>query len=70
MQDQNNISDVFQVRKHTPEYIDSRIAEVQKHFEDRIESIRKINEKYFQLLCLFSLIDSLAQEYSNYSRGQ
>ncbi|WP_324665505.1 hypothetical protein VLL09_03330 [Dehalococcoides mccartyi] len=70
MQGQNNISDVFQVRKKTAEYIDSRIAEVQKHFEDRIESIRRINEKYFQLLCLFSLIDSLAQEYSNYSRGQ
>lgn len=70
MQDQNTIFDVFQVPKHTPEYIDSRIAEVQKHYEDRIKSINKIEEKYFQLLCLFSLIDSLAQEYSNYSRGQ
>lgn len=66
----NIISDAFQVQKHTPEYIDSRIAEIQKHYEDRIESIRRIDEKYFQLLCLFSLIDSLAQEYSNYSRGQ
>lgn len=67
---QSDISDVFEVRKHTPEYIDLRIAEVHKHYEDRIESIRRIDEKYFQLLCLFSLIDSLAQEYSNYSRGQ
>lgn len=70
MGEQENISGIFQVIRHTQEYIDSRIAEVQKHYEERIESIRKIEEKYFQLLCLFSLIDSLAQEYSNYSRGQ
>jgi len=69
MQEQSNISDVYHIRKETSEYIDLRIIEVQKHYEDRIESIRKIEEKYFQLLCLFSLIDSLAQEYSNYSRG-
>lgn len=68
MQFQNIISDVFQVRKHTPEYIDLRIAEIQKHYEDRIESIRNIKEKYFQLLCFFSLLDSLSQEYSNYSQ--
>jgi hypothetical protein len=68
MQGQSNISDVLQVRKETAEYIDLRIAEIQKHYEDRIESIRNINEKYFQLLCYFSLLDSLAQEYSNYSQ--
>ena len=67
---EQKISDVFQVRKMTPEYIDSRIAEVWNHYDKRIDSICKINEKYFQLLCLFSLIDSLAQEYSNYSLGQ
>lgn len=70
MRKENNLSDVFQVREKTPEYIKSRISEIQKHYEDRIESIRKIDEKYFQLLCLFSLIDCLAQEYSNYSKGQ
>ena len=70
MGEQDNTSDVLQVIQETHEYINSRVAEVQKHFEFRIESIRKIEEKYFQLLCLFSLIDSLAQEYSNYSRGQ
>lgn len=70
MSKENNLSDVFQVRVKTPEYIKSRISEIQKHYEDLIESIRKIEEKYFQLLCLFSLIDSLAQEYSNHSRGQ
>lgn len=68
MQGQSNISDVLQVRKETAEYIDLRIAEIQKHYEDRIESIRNIKEKYFQLLCYFSLLDSLAQEYSNYSQ--
>ena len=68
MQVQCNITDVFQVQKLTPEYIDSRIAEIQKHYEDRIESIKNIKEKYFQLLCFFSLLDSLAQEYSNYSQ--
>lgn len=64
------LSAVFQVHKHTPEYFDLRIVEVRKHYVERIESISKINEKYFQLLCLFSLLESLAQEYSNYSPRQ
>ena len=70
MGEQKSASDAFQVRKHTPEYIDSRIEEVRQHYDQRIKSISKIEEKYFQLLCLFSLIDALAQEYSNYSQGQ
>lgn len=70
MIDNNNYSDAFKIQNETMEYINARIAEIQKHYEYRIESIRKIGEKYFQLLCLFSLIDSLAQEYSNYSIGQ
>lgn len=67
---EQKISDVFRVCKESPEYIESRIIEIWNHYSKRIDSISGIEEKYFQLLCLFSLIDSLAQEYSNYSRGQ
>lgn len=70
MQDRDVTSDVFEVEKNTAESIYLRIAEVKDHFENRINSIRKIDEKNFRLLCLFSLLDSLAQEYAGYSEGQ
>lgn len=68
MSDNKNSSDLFQKQNNSTSYLDLRIAEVQKHFEERIESLKEIKEKYFQLLCLFALLESLAQEYSNYAK--
>ncbi|MHC1695811.1 MAG: hypothetical protein AB9835_11205 [Eubacteriales bacterium] len=50
--------------------IDSRIDEIRNYYNDRIKSAKTIDDKYFQALCLYSLIDSLAQEYSNFSEKQ
>lgn len=69
MRIQREPSDALQIQTHTPEYIDSRILEISEHFDEKVRVIRDINDKRFQVLCLFSLIESLVQEYSNYRRG-
>ena len=48
------------------EYIDKRIDEVKQHYEDKIEIVKDIKDQRFQVLCLFSLIEALVQEDSNY----
>ena len=69
MSDKKDLSALFKTKENLPNYLNFRIDEVCRHFEKKIESIKVIDDKRLQLLCLFALIESLAQEYSGYSRG-
>lgn len=44
-----------------------RVNETEEFLNEKLRSIEKIDDKYFKLLCLFSLLDMLSQEYSNYT---
>ena len=52
------------------EYVSEKVCKVRENFKKNIESISRIENKNFQCICLFSLIDSFAQENANYpTRG-
>lgn len=49
------------------ELLESEIKSMRSFFDKWIDTIDKIEDQTMQLLCMFSLIDSIAQESNNYS---
>ena len=59
--------------KYTPDpsfdhaaMVAKRADKVRAHFEDVVAQIDAIKDRELQLLCMFSLIDCMAQEWANY----
>ena len=46
--------------------VKKEVEDLRHRFEHYIELIDSITDRDFQLLCMFSMIDSLAQEWANY----
>ncbi len=44
----------------------NRVDKVRTHFEEIVAQIDAITDRELQLLCMFSLIDCMAQEWANY----
>lgn len=49
--------------------MNERIEEIRNFTIEKLKVIDSINDKVFQSLCLFSLLDCFAQEYGNYSKN-
>ena len=50
-------------------YLTKKINDVKRAYVKRLEYIDSLNNATMQKICLFSLIDSLAQEWGRYSKG-
>ena len=47
-------------------YLEKRIEEIQNVFERQLKIIDGLEDSLFQLICMFSLLDCMAQEWDNY----
>ncbi len=46
-----------------------RINEIKKYYSELIDTVDKVEDNYFRIILYYSLIDSFAQEYSNFNKN-
>lgn len=48
-------------------YVDNRIEETRNEFNRQLKIVESVDDDMLQLVCMFSMIDCMAQEWDNYS---
>lgn len=54
---------------NTTKEVTERVKEIREYAESHFQEIAKMTKPLYEAICLFSLVESFAQEYSDYPKG-